>query len=119
MKARAAARATRSTAPAPIVDRQWRGQKSWNRERIEIMGKTPGFRDGVRVRFTFKLDAYDFQSYAKAEVWKGAVQGWTAVHSIPGQLLKAVGSYVSATAKPDMFDADLAELRRVATLVLS
>lgn len=97
--------------PKTIVDRQWRGDQSWNRELIEDIGV-------ARVRYTFKLDAYVVQSYARASVWSGVDGGWTILSTIPGELLKAGGSYVQ-DAKPSLFDADLAELRRIVTAVLS
>lgn len=95
-----------------ISDRTWAGRQSWNREVIEQVGPH-------RFRYTVKIDAYDFQSYGRAELWKGE-EGWTAVHKIPGQQLKAFGSvsYVSRSVQPLAFNTDLKELRKVAEAVV-
>ena len=94
-----------------ISDRTWQGQQSWNREIIENI-------EGRRVRLTVKVDAYDFQSYGRAELWNGSE--WKKVHSIPGQQLSAFKkvSYVSRSCPPTSFDNDLNELRAVTKGVL-
>ena len=93
----------------PISDRTWQGQQSWNREVIERIGDR-------KVRLTVKVDAYDFQSYGKAELWSG--EEWKQVHRIPGQELRTKVSYVARDVKPAAFAADIVELRRVAEEVL-
>ena len=60
-----------------ISDRTWQGHQSWNREVIENIG-------GKRVRLTVKVDAYDFQSWAKAELWSG--DKWNTIHHIPAEV---------------------------------
>lgn len=94
-----------------ISDRTWQGHQSWNREVIENIG-------GKRVRLTVKVDAYDFQSWAKAELWNG--EKWNTIHHIPGQEIKSFGqvSYVSRSCDPKVFDKDLNELRSVAKGVM-
>lgn len=94
-----------------ISDRTWSGHQSWNREVIENVS-------GKRVRMTVKVDAYDFQSWAKAELWNG--EKWHTVHMIPGQQVRAVKrvSYVQRTCTPTEFDADIDELRSVTKGVL-
>lgn len=94
-----------------ISDRTWAGHQSWNRQVIENVG-------GKRVRLTVKVDAYDFQSWGKAELWNG--EQWHTVHTIPGQQLQSFKktSYVSRDCQPSVFDADLTELRSVTKGVL-
>lgn len=94
-----------------ISDRTWSGHQSWNREVIENIG-------GKRVRMTVKVDAYDFQSFAKSELWNG--EKWHTVHKIPGQEVQAFKkiSYVAPFCSPATFDNDLAELRSVTKGVL-
>ena len=94
---------------SPISDRTWQGRQSWNREVIEKMGDD-------RIRYRIKVDAYDFQSYGIAEVWRN--EGWRQVHKIPGQQLKTKVSYVVPNVKPYQFDLDLEELRMVTKGVL-
>ena len=98
--------------PKAISDRTWQGQQSWNREVIESIDKS-------KVRMTVKVDAYDFQSYAKAELWKES--GWVQVHKIPGQQLRTMKliSYVARDVRPAAFQGDIDELRRVAMEVIS
>lgn len=64
-----------------------------------------------------KVDAYTAQSYGRAEIWKDGA--WSRVHSIAGELLATRVSYVSRDVSADAFDADIAELTRVCTAVLS
>lgn len=103
--------------PKVISDRTWQGRQSWEREVIESI-------DESRFRYHVKVDAYDFQSYAKAEVWmtdgESGSPGWRQVHRIPGQELRAFKriSYVSQNVSGAVFDADLVELRRVAQAVV-
>lgn len=97
------------TKPVVISDRTWQGRQSWNRELIESVG-------AERLRYTVKVDAHDFQSYAKVEVWKD--KEWSTVHRIPGQQLKVRVSYVTPIVSPVVFDHDIAELRKVATAVV-
>lgn len=98
------------TREREISDRTWKGQQSWNRERIVIIGDK-------RVRYTVKRDSYDFQSYGKAEVWNG--EKWHTVHHIPGQELKNTVSYVGRDVLPTAFLEDMAELARVTRAVIS
>ena len=102
---------SKSKKPNVVSDRTWQGHQSWNRELIENIS-------GKRVRFTIKVDAYDFQSWAKAELWNG--EKWNSVHHIPGQQVKAFGkvSYVSRTCAPSVFEPDINELRAVVKGVL-
>lgn len=94
-----------------ISERTWQGHQSWNREVIENIG-------GKRLRFTIKVDAYDFQSWGKAELWNG--ERWNEIHHIPGQKLRCMRmvSYVSRTCDPALFEGDIKELRSVAKGVL-
>lgn len=66
-----------------IKTRSWKGRQDTNRQDV--------VREGERVmRYTVHHDtSYDFQSWAKAEVWNGK---WRTVHSIPGYEIKSVDS---------------------------
>lgn len=99
-----------------ISDRTWLGKQSWNREIIEMMTDNAANVTDIRVRYTVHVDSYDFQSWAKAEVWKD--MAWSAIHKIPGQALKTRASYVDPKVKPSAFDADITELRSVTKKVL-
>lgn len=94
-----------------ISDRTWAGHQSWNRQVIENVS-------GMKMRFTIKVDAYDFQSSAKSELWKDGA--WSEVHRIPGQELRSFKkiSYVARDVKPESFDGDLTELRSVSKGIL-
>ena len=94
-----------------ISDRTWNGDQSWYREIIESI-------DGTRLRFKVRVNAYDFQSYGKAQVWRDGK--WHEVHTIPGQQLKSskTVSYVDRHVRPNQFDDDIVELRRVAKAVI-
>lgn len=94
-----------------ISDRTFKGHQSWNREIIEKIA------DSNKVRMVVKCDAYAVQSYATAEVWRA--DGWKQIHQIPGEVLASRVSYISRDVQPSAFDADIAELRRVALAVLS
>lgn len=94
-----------------IADRTWRGQQSWNRERIVEVG-------GSRLRYTVKVDSYAFQSYARVEKWNG--DSWHVLHAIPGEQISTRNriSYVTSNVHADAFDDDITELRRVAHAVM-
>ena len=102
----------KKTTLKPIADRTWQGQQSWNRQIIETIGDR-------KVRLTVKVDSYDFQSSAKAELWNG--EKWHTIHHIPGQAVRAFKRISSAarTCDPAVFDDDVTELRTVARAVLS
>jgi hypothetical protein len=92
-----------------ISDRTWNGSQSWYRERIVEQGR-------VRLRYTVRCDAYVFQSYAEVKIWKGE---WISVYRIAGEQMRTDVSYVDRAVKPQEFDADIAELRRVAIAILA
>ncbi len=92
-----------------ISDRVHQGRQSWNRELIETLGSS-------RVRYTVVKDAYEFQSYALAEVWRDG--GWREIHRIPGPALQTKVSYVSRNVTAQAFAADITELRRVTAAIL-
>jgi hypothetical protein len=95
--------------PKVISERTWQGQQSWNREVIEQVGER-------RVRYRVKVDSYDFQSSATAELWVGTE--WKNIHRIPGQELRLPISYVDRGIKAAHFGPVMVELRRVAEAVL-
>lgn len=93
-----------------ISDRVWNNHQSWYREVIERVGDN-------KVRYTVRVNAYDFQSYAHAEAWLNGE--WSKVHQIPGPELKTGISYVEKDVDPKRFDKVLAELRSVTKAVLA
>lgn len=103
----------RMTLKAPldtvISDRTWLSQQSWHRERIVKTG-------AYTIRYHVRCNAYDFQSYADAEVWRD--NKWSQVHRIRGEQMRTKAPYVRPDVTPDAFDEDLIELRRVAVAVL-
>jgi hypothetical protein len=92
-----------------ISDRIWNSEQSWYRERIIAIGDQ-------RIRFYLRCNAYKFQSYAEVELWRGSE--WSQIHRIAGMAMATEASYADRTVKPSAFDADIAELRRVAGAVL-
>ena len=94
-----------------ITDRTWLGRQAWFRERIVATC-------GVRLRLKIRSDAYAFQSVANAEVWRDNEGAWSHVHTIAGEQMKTIASYVNRDVKPSAFDEDIAELRRVALAIL-
>lgn len=92
-----------------ISDRTYNASQSWYRERIVTKGD-------VRLRYSIRRNAYEEQSSAKVQVWSR--DEWQGVHFIAGVEMKTIASYVDRAVKPSAFDADLAELRRVAFAIL-
>jgi hypothetical protein len=99
-----------------VSDRTWQGHQSWNRELI--VRSTDPTRMTRQLRYRVKCDAYDFQSYAVAEIWSSRDQEWKQVHRIPGQKMLSKVSYVAPFCSPSSFDDDLKELKRVAMKVV-
>lgn len=95
-----------------ITERVWYGRQSVNLERIVAIGDK-------RVRYLVEVDAYDFQSSARAELWNG--EKWHRVHYIPGPevLTGKMVSYVTKGVTARAFAGDLAELERVVKAVIS
>ena len=95
-----------------ISERVWNGSQSVNFERLVAIGDK-------RVRYRIKVDAYDFQSSAIAEIWNG--ERWNRIHVIPGEevLTRKMVSYVTKGVTARAFAGDLAELERVVKAVLS
>jgi hypothetical protein len=73
-----------------------------------------GERDERKFRSTVKRDSYDFQSYAKVELWTPA--GWTEVVSLRGD--NAVMADLPSYAVPaDKRDAANDAMRQVARML--
>jgi hypothetical protein len=83
----------------PTVERSWRGKQSKEYEWIGKVLWDPGGRRCRNFRVRVKVDSYDFQSYAKLEVWCQA--GWSFIHQIPGQL---VGERTESYSAPKDID---------------
>ena len=92
-----------------IDDRHYLSQQSWYRERIVTW-------NGRRLRYEIRVNAYDFQSWGKVDVWRD--DKWSRIHTLAGEQLKTKASYVDRRVQIEAFDEDIAELRRVAYAVL-
>ena len=92
-----------------IEDRVWkRDDRAVCREVIEEA-------HGRKLRYYIKVDAYEFQSHAYAEVLGSGPQ-WMPLHHIPGELMnsyKMTSPYSSAPVRPRDFQEDLDTLQRV------
>jgi hypothetical protein len=92
-----------------VSDRVWHDRQSGNRAMVVRLGT-------AMLRARVHHDAsYDFQSWAKIEVW---ANGWQEVHFIPGQAVTTRHSGAVETARSGDFDDDVNELFRVAEVVL-
>lgn len=101
----------RKIEPTPdtvITDRTWKGQQSYYRERIVSRG-------GRKLRFYLRCDAYEFQSFAHVSVWRD--DKWSTIHDLTGEQMKCGAAYGRSITETS-FDADIAELRRVALAVM-
>lgn len=111
-----------------IRDEAWlsEGDQSWYREQV-------GEINGHKVRFKIRRNAYDAQSYARAEVWSQDRLEWSVVHSLDSARMHSCANregsynvaeicYVQKTLSPagqHLMAMDLDELEEVATAILS
>jgi hypothetical protein len=75
----------------------------------------------LKVKFEVRSNSYDFQCQAVVSVWNEVELKWNRVHSIHHADMKTKHGlcYIPRTANPADFALDVAELRRVATEILS
>ena len=90
-----------------IESREFRGTQSRNLSRIV---KT---HQGHKLRIRIKRDSYDFQSYARIELWSEPLGKWNFVHSIPHPEMACVKSTFEGK-----MDEDAVELLRMALLIV-
>lgn len=87
------------------------GQQSVTATRVLDVG-------GKMLRFRVKSDSYDFQSYARAELWSRSDGKWNEVHSIPYGLMKTPHQLFYLPNRSGVaigrFEADLEQLQKVA-----
>lgn len=91
----------------------FQGRQSWNYREI--------FKQGDhKIRVDIKIDSYDFQSHARAEVWNEKELKWNVVHHIPYSNIVACKkvSYVQRTCDVLSFKADRDLLVKMAEQVL-
>ena len=102
----------RDTTETVISDRTWNSGQSWHRKLVVCAGSRRH-----RLQFYVCRNAYEEQSCATVDVWANGA--WSEVHRIPGvDLLCKSVSYTTRGVGASVFDADIAELRRVAIAVL-
>lgn len=97
-----------------INDRTWLQDSGVHREVIEKA-------HGKKIRYYVKVDSYQFQSYATAEVLDDTPK-WNPLHRIPGATLCSsdnTSPHSPTAARPAAFEEDLDELRRVVAELLS
>lgn len=90
-----------------------KGRQSVNAQQIFSIG-------GAKIRVRIKSDAYDFQSYATAEVWSAESLSWNEVHSIqPANMATQHGlAYKPTAPHAGDFLQDIDTLVRVAAEVI-
>lgn len=100
-----------------------RGSQDLNLKIVDIV--TKGDKK-VKLMFSIKSDSYAFQSHAKVAVWDDMNMLWSPVHNIHYDAMKTpAGLYyqgdksaAGAAAQEHHFNADLAELRRIAYAII-
>jgi hypothetical protein len=89
-----------------------KGRQSLNYQEIVKIGD-----DKVRIRI--KSDSYDFQSYARIEVW-GNENKWNNIHNIPfANMATPPELYYHSNANKRSFKVDRDKLIDVATSILN
>ena len=80
------------------------------RAKQSLVGFRTDYHGSVPVRAVIERNAYDFQSYARAEVW--TAHGWVTIQQFPiGQFSVAAKSYVSKPGEWEhLMQDDLAAL---------
>lgn len=99
--------AKKNSSTTIIENREFRGRQSRNLIRIV---KTA---TGHKLRICIKRDSYDFQSYARIELWSDTEGKWNLVHSIPYVEMACVRA-----AFEGKMEEDAAELLRIALLIV-
>lgn len=95
-------------APYSIIDsREFRGTQSRNLTRIVKSIK------GHKLRIRIKRVNYDFQSWARVDLWSETEGKWNFVHSIPHSEMACVKS-----AFEGKMEEDAIELLRIALLIV-
>ncbi|PQV65276.1 hypothetical protein B1R32_10113 [Abditibacterium utsteinense] len=90
-----------------LENREFRGTQSRNLTRIV---KT---YQGHKLRIRIKRDSYDFQSFARIELWSETEGKWNFAHSIPHSQMACVKSSFEGK-----MEEDAAELLRMALLIV-
>jgi hypothetical protein len=96
-----------ATSYTIIDNREFRGRQSRNLVRIVKTEK------GHKLRISIKRDSYDFQSYARIELWSDTEGKWNFVHSIPYPEMACVKS-----AFDSKMEEDAATLLTIAQLII-
>lgn len=90
-----------------IESREFRGTQSRNLTRVVKTGQ------GHKLRIRIKRDSYDFQSYARIELWSETEGKWNFVNNIPHPEMACVKS-----AFDGKMEEDAVELLRIALLIV-
>ena len=79
----------------------FKGDQDWSLREVYTQGK-------FKVRIRIRRNAYDFQSYAVAEVWSESELKWNQVHTIPYSQMKTLAevTYVDRATSIARFWAD-------------
>lgn len=90
-----------------IDNKEYQGRQSHNLTRVL---KTS---NGKKLRICIKRDSYDFQSYARIELWSEPEGKWNYVHNIPYPEMACVQSALGGK-----MEEDARELLRMALLII-
>jgi hypothetical protein len=101
-----------------IDERLWHAEQSWNYRAIHRVPRA-GERH-LMVRVDIRRNAYDGQSYLRAEVFGDTDLKWNVVDSLPMDKGRACYKvvYVHDTADIKLFRKDEAELLQMAVAIL-
>ena len=107
----------RSALETVISEHISKGRQSMNAERI--LALETGNRK-IKIRFLVRSDSYDFQSFARAEVFSPDALTWNPLASIPYSNMKTKIGLVHQSGQVglDAFEADLLTLLQQARAIM-
>lgn len=73
---------TKSAPKATLRDEATLMEETVNEGRQDVIARRILSLGDFKVRLTIKSDSYQFQSFARAEVWNPATLSWNQVHSL-------------------------------------
>lgn len=88
-----------------VENRTYRGNQSWNWEQIlKLRFGDPdwGTPREYKVRLSVKVDAYDFQSWARADVWSEGTLSWNRVASLPTGMMVSLSPRAGNGRMPEI-----------------
>jgi len=97
----------------PLFQKSWKGQQSLEYDATYALRKR-------KVRVRIKRDAYDFQSYARAEVWYPKEMRWNQVAEVPYPMMESLkASYYSRAEPGRWWSTDETRLLEEAAAILA